>query len=624
MLPANATNKNVKWSASPENVLSVNEIGKVTGLAPGEGDVTATTEDGGFTATCHIIVNAVTVNAESVTLDKETLELTEGETAVLTATVLPENTTDKTVQWRTIDEAVATVDQEGKVTAVSAGKTLIVASCGGIEAACEVTVKKVEVTGLTIEPASVTLAEGKTFQLSATVSPANADQTVEWVSYDTDVARVDASGLVTAVKEGTTKIFARSKAFTDITASCEVTVIKDPTLLGININPSEITLTVGEVFELTVIYTPSYAANKKVSWTTDNDAVASVSAEGKVTAKEEGTATVTATSEEGGFTASCKVTVGKTTGTRVYCTMQHLFYVNGAPDPLSGAYDLIINDVSYSFLEIVEIMCSSGSDLYSLERYCNKNSGKFLAVLCKNRKPLYNLEEYMSISDPHGMAAHNGKVAFTCYSEGGKNNYVIIVNPDGTVTRSEIPGDYKYMYDMPCAFSPSGDLYIAADFKDPFGYEHLGVYKYSIGGEWSYSQLPGNDLSYGRIGISEEGDVYVLTKHTFQGNSAALFKNGEEVSILDHSPNYIDIDICVVGGHVYTIAVDTEETIAVERCDGNLIRTVDTDNSYFLNMQVTTSGDIYFATGRRIYKNDDLLFTIPYEAYPISYFCVVE
>ena len=621
VLPTNATNKNVIWSASPENVISVDNIGKVTGLIPGEGDVTATTEDGGFTATCHIIVNAVTINPERVTLDRETLELTEGETAVLTATVLPENTTDKTVQWRTIDEAVATVDQEGKVTAVGAGKTLIVASCGGIEAACEVTVKKIQATGITIEPATVTIAEGKTFQLSATVSPANADQTVEWVSYDTDVARVDASGLVTAVKEGTTKIFARSKAFTDVSASCEVTVTKDPTLRGISINPSELNLTVGQTQTLQVVYTPEYAANKKVSWSSDNADVASVSAEGKVTAKEEGTATVTATSEEGGFTASCKVTVGKTTGTRVYCcTNDHVLYVNGAPDPLSGAFEIVIDDVRYTF-EYLMAMCADGPDLYTLEWY--HNSSRSPVVLCKNRKPLIRLEEYINDpNDVHGMAVRGGKAAFTCYSTNGTDNYVVIVSPDGTVTKSEIPGDYKNMYDMPCAFSPSGDLYFAPDFYDPFGDRHLGVYKYGTDKEWSYYDLPKHEYS-GRIDISDEGDVYVFTLYQDDDYYAVLYKNGEEYSVTDQYNKYVNIDLSIAGGHIYTVALDEDEKKATERCDGNLLRTVNIDSGLH-SMHATTSGDVYLATGKRIYKNDAVLFTVPGEIHYISYFCVVE
>ncbi|MBO4476508.1 MAG: Ig domain-containing protein [Bacteroidales bacterium] len=628
VLPTNATNKNVIWSASPENVISVDNIGKVTGLIPGEGDVTATTEDGGFTATCHIIVNAVTVNAESVTLDRETLELTEGETAVLTATVLPENTTDKTVQWRTIDEAVAMVDQEGKVTAVGAGKTLIVASCGGIEAACEVTVKKVEVTGLTIEPASVTLAEGKTFQLSATVSPANADQTVEWVSYDTNVAKVDANGLVTAVKEGTTKIFARSQAFTDVSASCEITVIKDPTLRGISINPSELTLTVGQAQTLQVVYTPEYATNKKVSWSTDNADVASVSAEGEVTAKEEGVAIVTATSDEGGLTASCKVMVGKTTGTRVYCyinnylTSKKILYLNGTPDPLSGAFEVIINDASYSFAYLIG-MRADGHDLYTLEWYQSSISSGNPLFLCKNRKPLYRLDEYFKDPDNvHGMAARDGKVAFTYYSTSGENNYLIIVDPDGTVTKSDIPGDYKNMYDMPCAFSPSGDLYIAPDFKDPFGDRHLGVYKYGTDKEWSYYDLPKHEYP-GQIDISDEGDVYVFTLYQDDDYYAVLYKNGEEYSVTDQYNKYVNIDLSIAGGHIYTVALDEDEKKATERCDGNLLRTVNIDSGLH-SMHATTSGDVYLATGKRIYKNDAVLFTVPGEIHYISYFCVVE
>ena len=227
VLPKDATDPSVIWTASPESVLSVNESGKVHAEGPGEGDVTVTTVDGGFKASCHITVKAKTVNAESVTLSKDKLELTVGETATLTATVLPENTTDKTIDWRSADTSIATVDQNGTVTAVAPGKVNIRAVCGAKEAICEVSVKAIQATGLTVEPQTATLMEGETIQLKATVYPASADQTVEWASNDTKVAKVDANGLVTATGAGKTQIYARSKAFNNVKSYCELTVHND-------------------------------------------------------------------------------------------------------------------------------------------------------------------------------------------------------------------------------------------------------------------------------------------------------------------------------------------------------------------------------------------------------------
>lgn len=570
------------------------------------------------------------IDPSSVSLNTRSLSLNVGQSFRLEATIEPANATNTAVSWSSTAPEVATVDENGTVTAVGAGQAIImvVTVAGGKSDACNVYVSKGEgpghenpVDGVTVTPASVEVAEGLTVQLSATVSPEGASQEVRWASKDTDIATVDANGLVTGLKEGTTKVFARSVEDSEKQGECAVTVIKDPTLRGININPSEITLTVGEVFELTVIYTPSYAANKKVSWTTDNDSVASVSAEGKVTAKEEGTATVTATSEEGGFTASCKVTVGKTTGTRVYCcTNDHVLYVNGAPDPLSGAFEIVIDDVRYTF-KYLKAMCADGPDLYTLEWY--HNSSRSPVVLCKNRKPLIRLEEYFNDpNDVHGMAVRGGKAAFTCYSTNGTDNYVVIVSPDGTVTKSDIPGDYKNMYYLPCAFSPSGDLYIAPDFEDPFGDSHLGVYKYGTDKEWSYYDLPKHEYS-GRIDISDEGDVYVFTLYQDDDYYAVLYKNGEEYSVTDQYNKYVNIDLSIAGGHIYTVALDEDEKKATERCDGNLLRTVNIDSGLH-SMHATTSGDVYLATGKRIYKNDAVLFTVPGEIHYISYFCVVE
>ena len=145
--PDNATNKNVTWKSSDSSVATVSG-GKVTALKAGAATITVTTEDGGKTAVCEVKVNAKVVEPEvvpvtGVSLDKTSVELTEGDETTLTATVNPDNATNKNVTWKSSDSSVATVSG-GKVTALKAGTATITVTTedGGKTATCDVKVIK--------------------------------------------------------------------------------------------------------------------------------------------------------------------------------------------------------------------------------------------------------------------------------------------------------------------------------------------------------------------------------------------------------------------------------------------------------------------------------------------------
>ena len=306
--PDNATNKTVSWSSSNASVASVDASGKVSAVA--EGTATITAKAGDKTATCSVTVTKKVVAVESVTLDKSSLELNEGETATLTATVKPDNASDKTVTWSSSKTSVATVDANGKVTAVAEGNATITAKAGNKSATCSVTVTKnvVAVESITLDKSSLELNEGETATLVATVKPDNAtNKTVTWSSSRTSVATVDANGKVTAVAEGTATITAKAG---DKTATCSVTVKKNTVAVeSVTLDKSSLELTEGETATLTATVKPDNATNKTVTWSSDKTSVATVDANGKVTAVAEGTATITA--KAGDKTATCSVTVKK-------------------------------------------------------------------------------------------------------------------------------------------------------------------------------------------------------------------------------------------------------------------------------------------------------------------------
>ena len=300
--PANATDKTVTWSTSDAAVATVDANGKVT--AVGGGNATITAKAGDKEATCAV---TVTVPVSSLSLNKNTLSLTEGDSETLIATVNPSDATDKTVTWSTSNAAVATVDADGKVTALTEGTAVITAKAGGKEATCAVTVsnKVVPVTDITLSTSTLSLMKGESATLTATVTPADAtDKTVSWTSSDEAVATVDANGKVTAVGGGSAVITAHAGSKS---ATCSVQVTSLVT--GISLNKTELNLAKGASETLTATITPADATDKTVTWTTSNAAVATVDANGKVTATGVGTATITAKAGDQEATCAVKVTI---------------------------------------------------------------------------------------------------------------------------------------------------------------------------------------------------------------------------------------------------------------------------------------------------------------------------
>ena len=266
---------------------------------------------------------------KGVTFDKNKLEITKGKTSVISASVFPENATAKHITWSSSDPSVATVDENGKVTAKKSGTTTIKAyatafipySTGergtyGDIATCTVTVTEpattVKATGVNLNKSSMSLTKGATQTLTATVSPANAtNKNVTWSSSNTAVATVDKSGKVTAVKAGTATITAKTSDGGK-TVTCKVTVSEPATTVkvtGVSLNKSSMSLTKGATQTLTATVSPSNATNKAVTWSSSNTVVATVDTNGNVKAVNPGTATITVKTKDGNKTATCKVTV---------------------------------------------------------------------------------------------------------------------------------------------------------------------------------------------------------------------------------------------------------------------------------------------------------------------------
>ena len=211
VLPEDADNKNVRWESSNEKVATV-ENGIVTCKGYGTAEISATTEDGGFTAVCKVTAERKEILPTSITLDKADVTMNVGETTKLKADVWPTDADNKSVIWNSDNEDIAKVSSDGVVTAVKAGKTKVYATtqANNLKAECEITVLQ-PVTGIEMDKASISFTYiGETVQLTAKLLPEDAsNKNVTWESSDTKVAIVS-KGKVVCTGFGTAVIYAVS------------------------------------------------------------------------------------------------------------------------------------------------------------------------------------------------------------------------------------------------------------------------------------------------------------------------------------------------------------------------------------------------------------------------------
>ena len=302
-------NRDVTWTSSAPDIATVSENGLVTFLKPGKATIVVKTIDGGISGnlidTCEFYINNPVT---SVDLDYTDITLKMGEEFRLTALVLPEDASDKTVLWSSSDTNVATVNENGMVTAVNSGSATILCKSAdsGETSMCNVTVYQ-PVTGVTISNESMTVRKGQEFWLNATCQPENAmNKLIIWSSSDTSIATVDKNGKVTAVEPGDCVITATSQD-SGVTARCSLTVTQPIT--GISLNTNAKTILAGEKFVIIPTIEPLDADNKNVTYTSSDTSVATVDSDGIVTGVRGGKTVIIVKTEERGLIASCLVTV---------------------------------------------------------------------------------------------------------------------------------------------------------------------------------------------------------------------------------------------------------------------------------------------------------------------------
>ena len=298
--PSNAITS-LKWTSDDETIATVNSEGVVTGIKKGQTFINVET-DNGKTAYCKLTVTAL--DPISITISPTSKTIEQGETFTATYTLTPSNA-QTTVTWSSDNESIATVTQEGVVTGVGVGSTVInVKTANGKSASCTLTVTAPKPIGITISPTSKTIEQGETFTATYTLTPSNAQTTVTWSSDNESIATVTQEGVVTGVGVGST--FINVETANGKTASCKLTVTA-PDPIGITIIPTSKTIEQGETFTATYTLTPSNATTT-VTWSSDNESIATVTQEGVVTGVGVGSTFINVETANG-MSAYCKLTV---------------------------------------------------------------------------------------------------------------------------------------------------------------------------------------------------------------------------------------------------------------------------------------------------------------------------
>ena len=265
-------------------------------------------------------------DVKGVELNKTTMSLLPGETETLVCTVEPAGADNKDVKWSSGDNNLATVDDNGLVTAVAPGMVIITVTTldGSYKAYCRVTVVDVTVpvTGVELDETELTIEQNQKFQITASITPADATfKGVTWTlsnsvicaitprdPEDDDWATVTLEALLPG--ELTITVMTRDGYFTK---NCVVTI--DEVFIpvtGITVSSPSLTLEQGQSEVLTATIAPDNATNKNFTWTSSDDRVATVDpATGEITAVAPGAANIIVTSEDGTYTGTCNLTVTK-------------------------------------------------------------------------------------------------------------------------------------------------------------------------------------------------------------------------------------------------------------------------------------------------------------------------
>lgn len=315
ILPSNATNQKVSFSSNNKSVVSVDSSGKVKALKDGTADISIKTNEGKFTDYITITVERDVINVKSISMNKYSTSIIEGESEKLSYTIMPSNADNKKVTWKSSNINVATVDDNGLVTAQKEGTALIsvVTDDGKITSSCTVSVAKkvVNVSSITLNKNSVDLKAGTTERLTYSLSPSNAtNQKVRWTSSDDSIASISEDGVISAKSGGNVRISIITDDGGHI-ASCDVNV-SEILVTELSLNKSNFQMEKNSTVKIGCSVQPSDATDKEITWSSSDTKIATVDQSGNVKGISYGMATITAKNKKSNKSKSVKIYVAPT------------------------------------------------------------------------------------------------------------------------------------------------------------------------------------------------------------------------------------------------------------------------------------------------------------------------
>ncbi len=422
--PADATIRTVTYESSNENTAVVSADGLVTGVTRGRVTITARSTDGFAKGTYTITVKQA---PESIDITPESAAAAVGRKVTLKATVLPTDANDKSIEWTSEDESIATVTSKGQVTIRGVGETTVSAtSVDNPSVSASIPVRGLELAqAINFDAATYPVLINETTQLMVHVLPASTtDKSVTYAVKNKRIATVDENGLVTGLKGGKTTVYAYTADGSKKRASATVEVIVPVT--GVKYKHKDVRVGVGSYGTFTAEIIPSSASNKKMTWVSSDESVATVTGTTnrfKIRGRRWGRCLITGTTEDGGYTVEVYADIGSL---RHAVTVSDVSIKNGKPYlTLLNKSDMNISQVRYEMrgydAALQPVVMSLQGDPYVLMGSYNPSLAPGEKTT-HGRFTFYSPSEYRDLavlqftitgwSTDSGYYDHNGKLQY--------------------------------------------------------------------------------------------------------------------------------------------------------------------------------------------------------------------
>ena len=591
-------------------------------------------------APVEIIIN----NPEVV---NEELELEVGDELNLDWTVNGVGTFDDSVNFYTLsgEDNVVTIDSNGVITATGVGEDYIVIESNAdsnVYASIYVTVTSSgsstpTVTSVSVSPSSLSLDLNgtKTSNLSATVNGTNnPSQSVTWSSSNTSVATVSSNGVVTAKVTGNATITATSQADGTKSGTCTVTVTDSTVhVTGVTLNKNSTSLTVGSTETLTATVSPNNATNKNVTWSSSNTSVATVS-NGTITPVSAGNATITVTTTDGSYTATCTVTVsasgGEESGDYTVSTtaLTSSDITSGIKVAWGTSSTMLATGIDSNWVRL-----SSTSSDWIVFTLTGSSSGFTLSTSDGNvyssasKKVAFDANQSTTMTlDNNGRVVGSGSIGTYVYNASGLRPY----SSPGSYTAAYLYlvtyEQVKTLSSISVATAPTKTTYSAGEYFDPTGLVITRTYSDSTSDTYTYANHT-SEFSFSPTTSTALTTSNVSVTITYGGKSCsqAIIVNAAKVlssiSISGQTTSFVEGDTFSFGGTVtahysdsttanvtasatfsgYNMTTISSQTVTVSYTYGGVTKTA----SYSINVAMGTLQSIAVSGQTTTYQKNN-------------------